>query len=307
MLRSVMDLMMQFFMMAALGYFLKKKKIIDDTMQKGLSNLLLKAIVPFSILASSNNAFSKEMSKSILGTAIIAGCFYIFAILVSYVISRHLNINENKKKIFLMGNVFSNQSFIGFPIAQELLGYGGLLCAVIFNLYYNLFFFTLGIQYISGKKKFDIRAMFTNFLLIVSIVSIIIYFSPFRFPKVVFNVFSRIGSMNLPISMMIIGCNIADSNVASILKDKTVYLISLMRLIIFPLVVLFVGRALGGNVFAIKVCTVMAALPVGTLNVLLAEEQNCEPKFAAAAVVQSMVLMCISLPIIVLIMNTILK
>ena len=46
-----------------LGFILRKTGIIDARMQKGLSDMLLMAILPFSILASSNYEKTPEVTE----------------------------------------------------------------------------------------------------------------------------------------------------------------------------------------------------------------------------------------------------
>jgi len=44
----------------------------------------------------------------------------------------------------------------------------------------------------------------------------------------------------------------------------------------------------------------MAALPCGTMNVIFAEKYDCAPEFASRTVIQSLVLMIITLPLMIL-------
>ena len=72
-----------------------------------------------------------------------------------------------------------------------------------------------------------------------------------------------------------------------------------MKLILFPLIIfslLLIFRIRGEVAIII---TILTALPSGLLNAILAKQYNCNPKYATRTVVQSMVLMIATLPIII--------
>lgn len=297
------------------GFMLKKLGIITDEFQKSLSNLLLKAILPLSILSSANIKFSKELSLGMTKVAIIAGAYYIIAIIAMTFLSKYLKMSTVTSKIFITMSVFANTAFIGFPLVEAIYGSSGILYAVVYNIFYQLLFFTYGINLISqnkingnGKSKSKgIMSIFKNPITNCSFISIAIFLSPFRFPEFIHSTFSTVGSMTFPLSMIIIGCSLVGMKQSEILKDKYSYIVSAMRLIVFPLIMLVVLRLLNVPTMISAICVIITALPSGSLNVILAEQYDCNPKFAARTVVQSMLLMSISLPLIIILTNILFK
>lgn len=287
------------FLMVFYGFILKKLGIITDGFQKGLSNLLLKGILPVSILSSSCNEFSKDLAKGLGITAIFCFIYYILALVITHLISKRFNTDHKTKKIFITMSVFANVGFIGFPIASELYGNNGLLYAVIYNMFYQLFFFTYGTNLLSNEGKFNILSIFKTPVTLSSFIAIIIYLSPFRFPVFISEAFSTVGGMMVPLSMFIIGCTLVNMKFSEILKDGYSYLVSFLRLIVFPVITMSILLLIGIKGEVAVIITVLTALPSGSLNAILAEQYNCNPKYAARTVVQSMVLMIITLPLII--------
>ena len=78
----------------ALGFILRKNRIIDERMQKGLSDMLLKAILPFSILASANYEKSSEVARGMLATLIAAILYYAVTLVAMTAISKKLNFQD---------------------------------------------------------------------------------------------------------------------------------------------------------------------------------------------------------------------
>lgn len=285
--------------MVLLGIVLRKVKLINEEFQKKLSQLLLNAILPISILSSSSNEFSKELSKGLITTAIVCFIYYTISLIILNIICKRFKTDDATKKIFITMSAFANVGFIGFPVVEELIGSNGMLYAVIYNMFYQLFFFTYGINILSGKKTFKIDSIIKSPVIISSIVSIMIYLSPYRFPKFFSETLLSVGNMMVPLSMIIIGCTLYDIDFKEILKDKYSYIVSLLRLIIFPF--LLIGGLLILNITGETaiVLVILTALPCGSLNVILAENYNCNPKFATRTVVQSMIFMMISIPCII--------
>lgn len=303
---TIFNLIIKIFLMIAFGYLLKKQRLITPELQKGMTNLLLKAILPVSILASSNTEFTGAASKNIWLTVAIGAGYYIAALLFMTVFSKILPLSQKAGKVFITMTVFANTAFIGFPLITELFGSENLIYAVIYNLFYQLFFFSYGISLLSGNGGFRFKALYSNPVTAASILSIGIFITPFRFPEAVASAFSTLGSMTVPVSMLLIGCSLADIKLSYIMRDGYSYLVSGIRLVFLPVCLLILLKLLKIPAQAAAACIVMTALPSGSLNAIYAEQYNCEPEYAARTVVQTMVLMIVTIPVIILLMNAML-
>jgi len=299
----ILSLIVKIAVMIALGYTLRKINIITESLQKGLTDILLKAILPLSILMSANYAFNSALFHGMLIVAAAAVGFYVIGLTGMTFFCKTLSLPENERKIIVTMTVFANTGFVGFPIMLALFGQPGLLLAVIFNMFYNLFMYTYGINLLSGKGGYDIKSILLNPITIASIASIVIFVSPFRFPAILASPIEDIGAMSVPISMIIMGASLAKIPFLDILKDKYSYLVSGIRLVLFPLLMLLVMRLLSVSSLTATVCVLMAALPCGTMNVIFAEKYDCAPEFASRTVIQSLVLMIITLPLMILLTN----
>ena len=303
-LQSMADLFVKIIIMLALGFVLRKKNIITNDLQKGLNDLLLKAFLPVSILASANAVLTTQARQNLLLTAAIALGYYVFAIIFSVLISKVLPISKLRRSVFVTMAVFANTAFLGFPIIKELFGDEGFLYAVIYNLLYQLFFFTYGISKLDGvKTRFRPKNLYTNVVTIVSVISIGIFVSPLRLPSTVVSTLSTISGATVPISMLIIGASLATIKLPSILKDGYSYIVSALRLIVFPVLLLLVLRTLNLSSVVVATCVVMTALPCGSLNVINAQRSDCDSEYAVRTVIQTMLLMIVTIPAILFLLN----
>ena len=166
-------------------------------------------------------------------------------------------------------------------------------------MFYQLFFFTYGTNLLSNEGKFNLNSIFKSPVTLSSFIAVAIYLSPYRFPKFIGESLSTVGGMMVPLSIIIIGCTLVDITPKEILKDKYSYFVSLLRLIIFPVGIIGLLLLIGIKGEVAVVIAVLTGLPSGSLNVILAEQHNCNPQYAARTVIQSMVLMIVSLPIVI--------
>lgn len=288
---TILALMVEIFIMVAVGFLLKKNHVIDDDFQNKLSGLLVGAVLPLSVLATGNKEYSPAISQGLVKTGLIGIAYYLISIVVMLAIARLLKLQPSKKGVFVTLGVFANTAFIGYPIAGALFGNEGVLYAVVYNLLFQTFLFTIGVRLLDSGQKMQWKPFLTSPLTISSVSSLLIFVSPFRFPAPVTSAFQTIGSMSVPLSMIIIGCSLADMKFFEIWSSPLSYIVSAFRLAIFPLAMLFVLRLLGISGVAASTCVLLTALPPGALNVIMAQRYKGDVKFATQAVVQGMILM----------------
>ncbi len=298
MLTILLNIMGKIALLVALGYFLRKREIITQQFQEGLTSFMMKVALPANVLTTANNTFSWELSQNLLIVVAVAACYYVATLLLTRAVGRLLPLSANGKVLFSVMAVFANTAFIGFPLAEELMGSEGLLYAVVFNMVWILFFFTIGSSMMSGQKKFQLKSILQVPVSLASIAAILIYVSPFRFPYFLQDTLSTLGNMVVPLSMLLIGCSLVQVRLTHILLDPYSYFISALRLVIFPFLMLGILWLIPGipNLVAL-VCCLACCLPSASLCVVFAQQYHCEPAYASRAVVQGMVLMIVTIPL----------
>lgn len=141
------------------------------------------------------------------------------------------------------------------------------------------------------------RGLFSNVMIWVAVATVVIYMMPWRFPAVVTEALRMLGDTMMPVSMLIIGAEIAEMDLRTILTDRSAYGVSLLRMVVFPAVTLLVMRVLGVDYEVAATAVVLGAMPSGSLNVIMAQKYHTHPAFAATAVMQNTILMIVTLPL----------
>lgn len=303
MINQLIELFGKIILMIGLGFALRKVDIITEEMKKNISKLLMEVILPASILSSSFQPLKKE---NLFGMAIVFGIsalYYLISLGILILISKKIQADWSFKSVFINLIVFANVGFIGFPLLVELFGQKGLLYGVAYNVSYQLFFFSLGIYLMELGDNTKREKVIFNKIIVISLLSILIYILPFRLPNFIGESLSMVGSMIVPLSMIIIGCEISRMNLKSIFTEKYSYIVSFFRLILLPFLMCLILFVFGVEREISLIVVLLTALPSGSLTVIFSEEKNCDTQLAVRGVAQTTLLMLISLPVILIIMK----
>ncbi|MDR1441691.1 MAG: AEC family transporter [Bifidobacteriaceae bacterium] len=279
-----------------LGFGLRRSGFVSERFAQDLGRLLMQVITPFAIVVSASERYSPALAKSIGTTALISVVYFVLAIISAWAASKALPLDGDTRRAFVNLVVFPNVTFIGLPIVTELYGTEGLLCSVAGNLIFNLAFFTFGEHNMVKGRRFSIKRVAKSPIIIACVVAVILYFGRIPVPSELDGALSMVGAAMAPLAMMIVGFGLADSNLADLIRNPYGYLTNFLRLIVWPLIVLAVVRLVGLDSLGGLVAVIMYGLPCGTMTVVLAAQHRTAYQFSAQTVVQSNVLMFVTLP-----------
>lgn len=300
-MEQVIGLLIQVFFLVFLGMLMRKKGLLTNEVQAKLSRLITRFILPFSILASSDRAFDSAMGKGLLLSVLFIVLYFSLATLINYRLGKRIYPDQLKQAgLFANCATFANVGFLGFPVISTLLGNDGMIYAVLYNMVFNLFYYTLGLSFISPKghkprKKFV--ELLTDPAIMSSIVTILVFVSPFRFPPLAYKTFRMIGDMLTPFTMFLIGASLIGIRFKDIFTGKIPYLISFLRLVFYPALMYIAFLSFPEHKMAFATLVLLTSLPVGSLNNIFAQVYKLDVDLVTKATIQSMLLMIISLPI----------
>ena len=118
------------------------------------------------------------------------------------------------------------------------MGEWGTLYGAAGIIAFNLLFFTLQISLFT-RKKFHPKIFLTP-LNISTLALILMLIFHVHFPRPLQTVCSNIGGITTPMALIIVGVMLADGNLLQIVTEKRAYVISLIRNLICPLIMLVV-------------------------------------------------------------------
>jgi predicted permease len=291
------------FILILIGFVLKKTGLLNDVLNRGLTDLLLTICVPFTIFTSFLHI---QISPAVLMNMAIALFCAFFVQCFAAVLGKLLYIKYPAKtgKILLLSAVFSNCGFMGLPVLLGIYGKEGVFYGSIYIVVYNLLIWTMGIKVIRGKMNSgSARELILNPAIIAVISGFIFFFFSIKLPAPVFTALDLTGGMTTPVSMFVIGSMLAEINFIQLIKGWTVYLGCAVRLLAVPLLVFPIFMIMGLPEGIFKIILTSAAMPVGAMVAIFADKYDGDTRLASRLVVISTALSIFTLPLVVFVME----
>lgn len=289
------------FIIMIIGFITAKFKIIDDTLNNGLSNLLMNITLPCLIISTFDYSFSKKMAYNSALIIIITFAVLIFSIYLSKIL--YLKYEKKEQQILRFITIFSNCGFMGFPVVSSIYGKEGLFYASMYNIAFNLLIWSYGLHMFSEKKDFSsIKRMFTNPAIVSTFIGIFIFLFSIKLPSPIQGTLSMIGSMTVPISMLVVGASLSNIRIIDMASGFKLYYVSFFRLLFIPIILLLVLKQFYLPNTIIGSVVILTAMPAATLSAILAQANGGDVKLASKIIFVSTVLSAVTIPIIILLL-----
>ena len=231
-----------FVALAIPGYLLIKTKLLKKEQSGALSMLLMYVGMPFLIFSSTiNNITINTELLATIGIVLGIGVVYTFAM---FFVSKPLTKMEREQKtqgMMRFSSVFSNNGFLGIPLAIAVFGAGSmaLMVVIILNIVTNVLMYTLGIYLISGDRKaISLKKAFLNPVLIAFVIGIIANLLNVKgYVPEVATYSTHFSNLVTPISMTILGMKMGGVKFLELFKFWKTYYVSALKLVVFPMII----------------------------------------------------------------------
>lgn len=281
-----------------IGFAAAKSGVISSAVKVGLTRITLQISVPCAIIAAGNLSVSGSAWLRVAYVMIISAVFHLGLFFVMKHWGRRLMARPGKGKISVLAVTFGNVMFVGFPIMKGLYGDDGLFLASIFTIFFNLVFYTLGSRLLGPAKGASLGSiLLTPFNLSLAVMFVLLI-TQYKLPGPLYQTVSMMGGTCTPLSLLVIGSMMADADIGAAFRDRSLFLISFLRLIAAPLIMLLAMLFLPLDTALRRTMVALAAMPGAAMTAMLAEEFDCEPIFGSMSVVQSTILFIGTFPLI---------
>lgn len=283
------------FILMAVGYVAYRKKWITDQGTKDIGKLLLNIAIPIVVISNFYIEKTAEKTMDLLSSLLFSVLSLAVAILVSALLF------HKQDRIGEFASAFSNAGFIGIPLVQATFGSGAVFYISMMIVLVNFLQWTYGVYTITDDRSvMDVKKVMKNPLVLAVAIGLLLYFSQLPLPAIVTTVFSTISGINTPLAMFSSGVYLAQSNLWEMIKKKQVYLVSLSRLVLVPLVTIFLFKMLPFGTEELKLSILCAsACPVGSNVAVFAQQYDKDYKRGVEYVCVSTLLSIATLPLII--------
>lgn len=300
MLQSLMTVSGQvlvLFSMVAVGFLCGRTRLVGEEALTGIANLTLYAAIPCMLIQSFQVEPTADTLRSFLLALLVAlGCHVLnFAVSLLFIREK----NPDRKHIMVLTTTFTNCGYMGFPLEAAVMGTMGVFYGSAYNAVFSIFFWTAGVSYLQRGTNLQLRRILLNPGILGIAAGLILFFTQFQLPAHVNAVVNYLAGLCVPLPMIIIGCQLARSNLRQALRSGMNWLLAALRLLLLPLAELALLYLCGIRGDVLIATTIAAAAPPASLVSMMAQRCNQEPKLAAEIVSLQTLLSVATLPVIV--------
>ncbi len=226
----------------AIGYIAARVKVLSENANHSLSDIIFNVTLPFLVFSS---VASIKINQELIGNALLV-FFFSFVVLfllygTSLVAAQWIKLDAEKKVVHSMHTMFGNTIFLGYPLIKSLYGEEGLFYAIIFQLSADIIMWTFGIFLLSGKVEKNLLSHLKTLINpnTVAFAAGLTFMSiGIEIPYVIESSLSALGNTTIPLSMLFIGGMLAVINIKGVFSHRWVFVLSLNKLIISPMLIL---------------------------------------------------------------------
>lgn len=187
-----------------------------------------------------------------------------------------------------LGTAYANVGFFGIPVTQLAFGSEYLLHQSVLTAMMTILVCTLGVWLLSpsgaGGTWGKMRAAFETPLIPSVMLGVGLRYFEVEMPPVVSQPLQLLGMIFTPLALYTLGAQIASARSFWVEPTPQAVIVTL-KLLISPLITLYLCRLMGVPPDVTQVLVVAAATPVGVLITIFAAELKAEPEFISTATV----------------------
>ncbi len=282
------------------GYVAGKLKYMGGDFDRRLSNIIIDITCPALILSSTMGGTLPDRSR-ILPLLTISLLTYLLLTAAAWYLPRLITKKSKDRGTVEFALMFGNVGFIGYPIVGTIFGHQAVFYAAILNMVNSLAVFTIGVMLVNGEKQrmaLQPKNLVSSPLISAYLAILIVAFGIDNIPDVISQPITMIGNITVPGALLIIGSSMARLSWRTMLGSWVVYVTTAFRLLILPLLLYLIFRAIGFDPLVININTLVIAMPVATYGTILCLRYGRDTTLITEITLISTILSVFTIPLV---------
>ena len=253
------------------GYVAGKLDYMGGDFDRRLSNIIIDFTCPALILSSTMGGTlpDRGLILPLLGISLLT---YLLLTAVAFGLPKFITKKNEYHGPVGFALMFGNVGFIGYPIVGALFGHQAVFYAAILNVVNTLAVFTIGVMLINGERQrlaFQPKILMSSPMMAAYLAILIVALGLDNIPDIISQPITMIGNITVPGALLIIGSSMSRLSWRTMLGSRVVYVTTAFRLLILPLIIYVLFRALGFDPMVVDLNTIIIAMPVATYGTIL--------------------------------------
>lgn len=286
------------FMFSAVGFVLAKTGLVKAEQSGVLSKLLVYVFLPCNVFKTFATGFNTEYFKNNYRFLLMSLIAVATVGTLAFFGSKLFSHEKYEQGVFEYSLAIPNSGYMGYPLAEVLIGAAGLMDMMLFAVPCQLYIYTYGYSRLT-KRGLTPKKM-VNSVTVAMVLGVAFGLSPLTLPDVPLTFLTNASACMGPVSMLLAGIAISEFGIKPMFLEKRAYILSAFRLVIEPLAIGGFAYLLFGKEVA-AISALYYAMPCGLNTIVFAKAVDEPCKSGASLVFVSTILACITIPLVLLI------
>ena len=302
---SILALTAPLFVLVALGYALARFGGWQGAVSDALARFVFAVAVPALLFQLMSDFSRLPRVDPWLLAAYFGGTFVVYGL--AMLLGRAAFAQDGATAaVFGMGSVFGNTVLLGIPLAQVTLGERAIPAISMIIVFHSLVMWTLVTLSVEWARHRTptlgglwriVRGVAMNPIIASILVGTAFGFSGLALPELVDRTIALLADAAAPLSLIALGMSLAAFGVRVGWRESLA--MSAIKLVIAPLAVYALARALSLSTVETQAITVLAALPVGANVYLMARAFGTLTGPVSSSIVLTTALSALTTPVVI--------
>lgn len=287
------------YIIVAIGYICDKAGIYTEDTAKKTVNFLLYFVASCTLINSFIKIEATPDTVVKFFTAFgVSAATHTIAILLNMLTFR--NRSDERNAVYKFASIYGNVAFMALPLAQAVLGDEGVLYCAGGAVVFNLFTFTHGVKLMSkDSAKLSIKKLIINPGVIAVVIGLPVFLTGLELPYIVTRPVEMLADLNTPVAMLVFGTYLSKTDLRSMLFDKKIYAVALIKLIVLPLICMGVYYAFGLKGTLLTAVIITASVPSANNTFMFSSVYGRDTAVASKTVALVSFLSILTMPVII--------
>lgn len=298
--KGLMNPFLYIFLFIAVGFVLRRMKLLPENTASVLSSLEIHFIIPGMVLNSFIHHCTVESIRSFYKPMLLSFGLQFVLILLSRPLSKLFVKEGYYRNLYRYQLIYISWGFMGYALIQSLFGTEMLYYFILFVLPMNVGCYVYGVPLLTPKTE---GASALKNLLNPSLIATLagaalglLGFAEFM-PKFLVDAMSACSNMFSPLAMLLTGFTIGGFELKEMLLDKKAWLLCLIRMILIPPLLLLIAYLAGADAQIMTFVLLMHAMPMGLFTVIYPPRYGMDAKPGTSVVLVSYLLCIVTIPL----------
>ncbi|MDO4357300.1 MAG: AEC family transporter [Clostridia bacterium] len=290
------------FLMMLMGLAVVRAGVLTAKDSKILSVVTLYVIMPCMIIDSFQVDFTPEKLRGLGVAMVCAVAMHLIYIALSAILGKTIGLDAVEKA----SAAYGNGGNLIIPLVSAVFGREWVFYTSAFITVQTVLLWTHCRMMLCGRREFNAGDILKNINVVAIAIGCVLFASGLRFPSLIGDTISTVGGTIGVVSMIVTGMLLGGSSLGKVRSYRRVPLICLLRLILYPAVMLVIYRftplkdmAADGETILL-VSFLAAAAPTASSVTQLAQVYGGDSEYAGVINMVSTLLCIVTLPLMVL-------